>query len=118
MNGYIPQIENGKIPMKLARKFVKEGKVMAVRFGSKGFKSLFEEFKETNGNPTVIFLDKLIPVLKDQGYSEMQIARWVLEEAVDVLVALQIKFAGMTIKKYGKVPKWIFLPGTLGKYVD
>ena len=118
MEKYIPEIETNQFPMNFARKFVKRGKVMAFRFGKAGWSALLHEFKETQANPTTLYLDRLVAALKQEGYDELQISRWIFEEAVDRLVAIQLKLVTHTVKKYGKVPKWIFLPDNINKYID
>ena len=102
----------------LGRKFIKSGRIMAAELGSRIFNVIYDEFKETGENPTIIFLDLLINELRNQGYHDTQIARWIFEEAVDHLVTLQLRLAVKTIKKYRKVPKWIYLPGNIAGYID
>ena len=115
MTEYNMQFDND-FPMRMARVFIKDGKVKAIKFGSIGWKWIFSEFEKTERNPTEIFLNRLASFLRNLGYSDLQIGRWIFEEAVDHYVAIQLKVAAHYAKTKGKVPKWIFVPGNIGAY--
>ena len=104
--------------LELAEKIVKTRNVIAIRFGNKGWKELIEEFKMTNRNPTELFLEKVIITLENEGYDLFQITRWIFEDAIDIIVTLQLKAIAKVIQQTNKVVKWVFLPNTINKYID